>query len=304
MPFTLAHPVAVLPFARLLPLPALIAGSIAPDAVYYLPIPFDGSLTHSATGVFGPDVLVGLALLLAGRISVAPARGLFASRLSLPRQAISGGPVLLAGSIVLAVVLGAATHVAWDSCTQATGFAVRHWPLLRTRVHGPHLTYNILGYLSSVLGTATLGYVLFRRRHRQLPTLPATVRRPIRLALLVALVLGAGAAIDDPAARTSTYDLIRHTAVGGARAAAAAWLTYLVVWYCVLRHGLGLGLTEQCGPGSRFLSPGLDESLLRNRRERRVLHRLARLGCGHASKPRAALRIPPDDRWPAARRLR
>ncbi|MFE3273804.1 DUF4184 family protein [Nocardia sp. NPDC059239] len=47
MPFTLAHPAAVLPIRRVLWFPGLVAGSIAPDIPYYLRIGVDGELTHA-----------------------------------------------------------------------------------------------------------------------------------------------------------------------------------------------------------------------------------------------------------------
>ena len=38
MPFTLAHPAAVLPLRRWLWFPGLVAGAVAPDVGYYLPV--------------------------------------------------------------------------------------------------------------------------------------------------------------------------------------------------------------------------------------------------------------------------
>ncbi|MEV0550892.1 DUF4184 family protein [Nocardia salmonicida] len=85
MPITFAHPVAVLPFARYLPLPALVAGSIAPDVVYYLPGPLSGTTTHSVVGVLCWDLLIGLVLLVAFRLSATARRRRFsASRPPLP----------------------------------------------------------------------------------------------------------------------------------------------------------------------------------------------------------------------------
>ncbi|MGW5677051.1 DUF4184 family protein [Streptomyces sp. NPDC003860] len=80
MPFTLSHPAAILPLIRHpLVVPALIAGSMAPDvpvfartqateAVWWEPL-FNQTHTHSAAGAVGVDLgyalgLMGLYLLL------------------------------------------------------------------------------------------------------------------------------------------------------------------------------------------------------------------------------------------------
>lgn len=55
MPFTLAHPAAVLPLHRRLrrraSLSALVVGSITPDLAYFLPLGVSGSQSHSALGL-------------------------------------------------------------------------------------------------------------------------------------------------------------------------------------------------------------------------------------------------------------
>ncbi|MEV0550893.1 DUF4184 family protein [Nocardia salmonicida] len=132
-------------------------------------------------------------------------------------------------STVTAIVLGAATHVIWDSFTQTTGFAVQHSALLQTSVIEPHKTYNVLGYLSSLAGTATLAYLVVRRTRRTVRT-PTWTHRAVVAVLLAAPVIGAALAVDDPVTRVSTYDLIRHTIVGAAQATVVAWAVYAVLW--------------------------------------------------------------------------
>ncbi|MGY0498037.1 DUF4184 family protein [Nocardia sp. FBN12] len=228
MPITFAHPIAVLPFARYLPLAALVAGSIAPDVVYYLPGPLSGTTTHSVVGVLCWDLLIGLGLLLAFRLSVGPASTLL--RLAPAATADSGSARFQVVATVAAIVLGATTHVIWDSFTQTSGFAVQHWDLLRTSAIEPHKTYNVLGYVSSLAGTATLAYLLVRRTRRPVCA-PTWSHRAVVAVLLAAPVIGAALAVDDPITRVSTYDLIRHTIVGAAQATVAAWTTYAVLWH-------------------------------------------------------------------------
>ncbi|MFE3319758.1 DUF4184 family protein [Nocardia sp. NPDC059195] len=228
MPITFAHPIAVLPFARHLPLAALVAGSVAPDVVYYLPVSLSGSTTHSVIGILWWDLLVGLVVLSAFRFSEGPAGALLPLSLSVP--AGSGRAWRGVARTVTAVLVGAATHVLWDSFTQTTGFAVQHWDVLRTTVVEPHKTYNVLGYVCSLAGTAALAYLLVRRTRR---TAAASMRWrwAVIAVLLAAATIGAGLSVDDPVTRVSTYDLVRHTIVGAAQATACAWVIYAVLWH-------------------------------------------------------------------------
>lgn len=230
VPFTLAHPLAVLPCRRFLPLPALIAGSVAPDVVYYLPIPVSGSTTHSPLGVLGWDLVIGLALLSAFRLSAGPDAALLPYRLVLSAP-VHRGARHRASSTILALVVGATTHIVWDSFTQTAGFAVEHCELLRAPILEPHKTYNMLGYASSLVGTAVLAYLLVRRTRRHPPTMPAPWRRAVLTILLLAPVAAAASAVDDPDTRTSTYDLIRHTIVGAAQGLGITWTIYLLLWH-------------------------------------------------------------------------
>ncbi|WP_446221846.1 DUF4184 family protein [Nocardia sp. IBHARD005] len=231
MPITFAHPVAVLPFARHLPLPALVAGSVAPDVVYYLPVSLSGSVTHSVIGILWWDLVIGLVVLSAFRVSEGPAGALLPFSLSVPAD--SGPAWRSAVRTVAAVLVGAATHVLWDCFTQTTGFAVRHWDVLRTTVVEPHRTYNVLGYVCSLAATAALAYLLVRRTRRACRTASASLRwRWVFVAvLLAAATTGAGLAVGDPVTRVSTYDLVRHTIIGAAQAAACAWVIYAVLWH-------------------------------------------------------------------------
>jgi hypothetical protein len=63
VPFTPSHVAAVLPFARTPLVPsALVIGSMGPDLFYYVPLPIERSFTHSLTGVFTVDLVLGVVL--------------------------------------------------------------------------------------------------------------------------------------------------------------------------------------------------------------------------------------------------
>ena len=144
MPFTLAHPAAVLPLIRRpFVASALVAGAVAPDLLYVDPIyrlatqyingNFTLTLTHEFTSALWLDPL--LALLMLGIYNVVVRRPLtalapatLAARLPVARSVVQlPGPATLLWSLVSAI-LGAVTHVVWDSFTHGDGYFVRHFP--------------------------------------------------------------------------------------------------------------------------------------------------------------------------------
>ena len=137
MPFTLAHPAAVLPLIRRpFVASALVAGAVAPDLLYVDPIyrlatqyingNFTLTLTHEFTSALWLDPL--LALLMLGiynlvlrRPLTALAPAALAARLpAAPAVGPLPSPATLVWSLVSAM-LGAVTHVVWDSFTHGDG---------------------------------------------------------------------------------------------------------------------------------------------------------------------------------------
>lgn len=174
MPFTASHAAAVLPLLRLtrgrvaLVPAALVIGSMAPDLPYYAPQPFPGGLTHTwLRGVLGVDVLLGFVVFAVFQALVAPALVLLAPRavrVRLPVDAGAGlrrflrpGPLLMT---LLSLVIGAASHVAWDAFTHAGRWGALHVGWLADR-HGPFLGWQWGQLGSSVAGLAALaGWLL------------------------------------------------------------------------------------------------------------------------------------------------
>jgi len=167
MPFTFSHPAAVLPihsrFKKWIPLSALVIGGLVPDAAYYLPMPehFKQN-SHTLLGTFSSSLPVGIFFLLifywlAGPVVFllpSPHRDALQSRLKPPPASIQ--QALLAA---LGIVIGAWSHVLWDSCTHAKGWIVRQTPLLRNMLFGNTIPgYQVVQYLSTILGVWVLLY--------------------------------------------------------------------------------------------------------------------------------------------------
>lgn len=167
MPFTLSHPAAVLPvhskFKNWIPLSALVIGSLMPDAAYYLPMPEHFKQTsHTLLGTFSSSLPFSiLAILVFYWIAEAtvftlpsPHREALQPRLKPPPSSIQQVMLVLVG-----IVIGAWSHVLWDSCTHNTGWIVMHTPLLQIRIFPRFPIYKGLQYLSTVVAIWILLYV-------------------------------------------------------------------------------------------------------------------------------------------------
>jgi hypothetical protein len=177
MPLAPAHPAVVLPFQRLgLALSALVVGAVAPDVPVYLPIGVSYATTHSWQGlpivvVIGLIVLwLWFALLRDAVVDLTPwLRRRAPGRARLGRRAWLLAP--------LAVAIGAATHVLWDSATHDWGFIVRNVSFLREG--GPVPLYRWLQHVSTVVGSVVVAAYGVRRLGRQpVVSRPPAVRRP------------------------------------------------------------------------------------------------------------------------------
>ena len=175
MPFTLAHPAAAVPLARLLRpyavLSALVVGSMTPDLIMFVPLGITRQQSHSLGAVLWFCLPVGLVLLVLFHALVKrPVLLLLpdaAGRRLAPygrRHGVIGHCNL--ASVAVCLMLGALTHIAWDSFTHRSGWVVQALPWLDTIVcHLPGYSvrvYKILQHGSTALGTVLLAYWIVR----------------------------------------------------------------------------------------------------------------------------------------------
>lgn len=176
MPFTLSHPAAVLPLHALLGgravLSALVVGSLAPDFPYYLGLGWPRATTHSLASLLWWAVPAGWLGHLVFQYGLRRP-GVFllprALRERLDPAPHVGGALAVTGCLVV----GAATHVAWDAFTHGGERLATAWPLLRHEwlvVGGYALwSYSVLQYGSTLFGAAVLVAACARRLARTEP---------------------------------------------------------------------------------------------------------------------------------------
>ena len=248
MPFTLAHPAAVLPLrgVRHLRMAPLIVGAMVPDLPYFLPGGIGRYLpvTHAFVHSFTVDLLLGFALLASLVVLERPLTALLSARaraLCLRALLPFHRPIEWAFAAP-AILLGVWTHLLWDSFTHKDGWIVQRVEALSAPLAlGPYnsTVYHALQYLSSVVGLCVL--VLWYVR---LPTPAVSVGSgdtrsaagPVLLLVVTAAVLIGG---------VQAVETFHH--VRGIDYTLNVLLTRTLAWFAVLYLTAGIVLTLEHG---------------------------------------------------------
>jgi hypothetical protein len=206
MPATFAHPAAVLPFrffgARWFNFTALVIGSMAPDAGYFVRRFDIATYAHSLSGTVVFCVPFGLLAFSIFHRLRAPLCYL------LPEPHRSGLMPLAAAklpfsartflTISVSVLVGAWTHALADSCTHKTGWVVQRVPWMQTTLF--HIgaadfpVHQLLQHAGSTLGSLALicSYVVWlRRQPRRAPEAHDRLRDRTRVLIVVGGIVAA-----------------------------------------------------------------------------------------------------------------
>lgn len=177
MPWTPSHAAAILPFRRLCPkylsFPALVAGAVAPDMAYYVGRSDISEFAHTFAGsivVCVPTGLLSLLIFFLVRrplwfLLPQPHRG--AVEPLVAKRPVMNGPAILAATA--SIVIGAWTHVVWDSFTHSSTWIVSRVDLLRESWRLGSIEaygFTVLQDLSTLVGAAalTMAYLEWLRK--------------------------------------------------------------------------------------------------------------------------------------------
>ena len=156
MPYTPAHAIATTPiwylFGKRLPLAALVVGSMSPDFPYLAALTPIYAPGHTFAGLL-PYCLLPSMIVLAiwYRWLEKPILFLF----QLPPNPRRESPLGFALYVMVGALIGAVTHVVWDSSSHGNGWLVQRYGWLRTDVLGqPFYKWN--QHLGGVFGLAGL----------------------------------------------------------------------------------------------------------------------------------------------------
>jgi Domain of unknown function (DUF4184) len=198
MPFTFAHPAAILPLrrSRFLQTVPLIIGTLVPDVPYFFPTRLGRAFpdTHTLYGSFLICLPLGMALLIATLLLREPLTILLGARVrwiclrSIERFTARPlhWPIAL-----LSILIGAWTHLAWDSVTHQTGWTASRVAALSAPVSvfgWDTATSHLLQYLSSVFGLVVLA-IWFRSLLVRVPAAVAEDQSRPRASWLVLTVI-------------------------------------------------------------------------------------------------------------------
>lgn len=177
MPYPFAHPAAVIPLRRLGVPSALVIGSIVPDLWYFVPL-VERAQSHSLAGLVLFCLPLGLALyLLFHSLLKQPLIELVSPRLA--AFSCPGLPPARWRAVVLSLLAGALTHLAWDALAHANDHVPGH---------------NWAQHASTLLGTAVLVAWLLPRLRRA-PARPSELPLAARLAVFALLGVAAAASV-------------------------------------------------------------------------------------------------------------
>ena len=263
MPFTPTHVLAVVPIAAVkrwrLPFSALAIGSMVPDIPLFVPMRLDYLSTHSTQGLITACLPLGLVGFLVWQLLMK--RPLFAllpeavQRRCVPfsHSCIEPNAWFL-GRVTVAVVIGAMTHVVWDSFTHQGRFGANHVPglngtafvLAGRAVPGT----KMLQYGCTVLGLPGLMALLaawLRRRAPEPLDGSLTISPSVKALVLLVLIAIPGAV----AVLVATQGLLRgdstlHRQLGRVVTTSGLALFLVTLAYCLTYPITGLWLhTEE-----------------------------------------------------------
>ncbi len=221
MPYPFAHPAAVIPLARPLgrfAVPSALAiGSMAPDFWYFLPL-LERPDSHSLAGLAWFCLPAGLlAYALFHLLVKQPLIALVSPRLG--RFTPAGLPDVPWHAVIVSLLAGALTHLAWDALTHSYDDGLQR--------------HNWLQHASTALGAMILGWWSWRKL-RLVPAAPGPLSMRARGCILLAL-LGAGALAACATAEPPAADLLAlRQFLRTAGFAAVQALSVALLVYCLL----------------------------------------------------------------------
>lgn len=244
MPFTFAHPAAILPLrrSRFLQTVPLIIGSLVPDLPYFLPTRIGRAAfpdTHTLYGSFSTDLPLGMTLLVLTLLLREPLTVLLGARVrwiclrSIERfnERPLHWPIAL-----LSILVGSWTHIAWDSFTHQTGWTATRVAALSapiTLFGWDTATSHLLQYVSSVFGLVILA-IWFRRLVARVPAAVAEAQSRPRARWLVLVMISFASLLIG----VSRAYLAWHT--GSYYHLGYLLLTRTIGWFAVLYLAAGL----------------------------------------------------------------
>jgi len=175
MPFTFSHPAIVLPVTYLpgkwYSLTGLVIGSLTPDFEYFLGMKVQSNYSHTLSGVFWFDLTLGILLAFIFH-------NIVRNKLFYNLPTVLKTRLLVFNDfnwnyyfkknwfvVIVSIIIGALSHIFWDSFTHDSGFFVKTIPYLKTSIDflGIRLPiFKILQHGSTIIGAIIIVYTILK----------------------------------------------------------------------------------------------------------------------------------------------
>jgi len=196
MPFTLAHPAAVLPFRRFCPrffnFPALVFGSLSPDVGYCFGSSNIEDFSHSLPGSIEFCLPVGIVVVVLFYSLRGPIVKILPERHRNFFLPACRRPINSSFIVIVSLLIGIWIHLLLDSFTHKQGWLVENLPVLQTPLFSmkPHTfrIYNLLWYACSFIGIAWL-YFAWEQWRNASAGIVSRIGRKLSRAVLVGAVM-------------------------------------------------------------------------------------------------------------------
>lgn len=175
MPFTFSHPALVLPLTyfpkKWFSLTGLVIGSLTPDFEYFLRMRIKSNYSHTFEGLFWFDLPLGilLAFIFHNIVRNRLLENLpifFKSRFSAFNQFHWNGQFRKNWLVVIiSILIGATSHIFWDSFTHDDGYFVTSIPSLQNSIEFLSVQIPILKILqhsSTLIGAILIAFSIYK----------------------------------------------------------------------------------------------------------------------------------------------
>jgi len=175
MPFTFSHLAIVLPLTyfpkKWFSITGLVIGSLTPDFEYFLRMRIKSNYSHTLDGLFWFDLPLGILLafvfhdIVRNKLfdNLPP---FFKSRFSVFKQFDWNGHFKKNWFVVaISVIIGASSHILWDSFTHKHGYFVQTIPALINTVDLFNVKipiFKILQHSSTIIGGLVIAFAVFK----------------------------------------------------------------------------------------------------------------------------------------------
>ena len=200
MPFTFSHPAIVLPlkniFGKWVSLTGLIIGSLTPDFEYFLRMRIQSEYSHTIIGTLWFNLPLGILLcflfhniiknpLIENSPNFVQSRITELKKLNWKKYFIENWTV-----VCVSIVIGAYSHIFWDSFTHSNAFFTNYFSLDRKVFNTKISIFKLLQHLSTLIGGIIILWYFLKIKKDKIEYTEPNIKYWINITILTISILG------------------------------------------------------------------------------------------------------------------